>query len=888
FQDEDDALWAGLANGIARLKNNQIKNLTPEHGLPGNTVYAIVPDDRGDFWMDTSSGILKASRQDLNEFADGKLPRIEYMLFDGLESAKVAGRSFQEPVACKTADGRIWIPNLRGLVMIDPAHLMTNRVVPPVHIEKIRIDGIEVENRQVPALRGGNGQMEFHFTALSYIAPQRMKLRYQLAGFDKEWVDADGRRSVVYDNLKPGKYSFRVQACNADGLWNTTGDTFEVELPPAFFQTTWFFAICALLGAGGIGLLYRWLAQRGEKKERKLKAANDLLDSKVRLRTAELAAANSALAVEIRAGERAEEALRAEQRLLRTMIDALPMYIACIDKNGKVVFANNLVSTFFGKPLSQIEGRHFKEVMPVEICVKQQGFIANCLAGRAEPFVHEYTLPNGAKVIGQGAFAPVSDKDGTIIGAVCGLADITERRQAEEELRGKTAFFEALVESSLDGILVVGNDRRKILQNKQAIDLWQIPASLTAGNDDAEQARFVMNMAKNPEEFLDDVNHLYAHPGVKDRREVELKNGTVLDRYSSSVIGKDGRYYGRIWMFRDITARKQMELEIEQTHQQLMAASRQAGMAEVATGVLHNVGNVLNSVNVSANLVVNALRSSRAATLAKVVQLLEQHKTDLADFITRDERGRNLPAFLASLDDHLAGERKHLVEELRSLLGNIEHINEIVAVQQANAHRVGVLESVQPSEIMETAIKMNQASYHSHEVEIIRDFEKAPPLLVDKHKVLQILINLLQNAKRACSQSRGRSGRVTVRIRPQGERGIRLEVADNGIGIPPENLTRIFSHGFTTQKDGHGFGLHSGALTAQDLGGTLVAHSDGPDEGATFILELPVQLQALAAANPGRPTPSEHSNSPSSATLIKGRPASLSPAPAGTETVRAG
>ena len=141
---------------------------------------------------------------------------------------------------------------------------------------------------------------------------------------------------------------------------------------------------------------------------------------------------------------------------------------------------------------------------------------------------------------------------------------------------------------------------------------------------------------------------------------------------------------------------------------------------------------------------------------------------------------------------------------------------------------------------MENALKMNEAAYNRHNIKLIREFEEVPAILVDKHKVLQILINLLQNAKRACSQSTQAERKVTIRIRRNGEQAIRMEVADNGVGIPPENLTRIFAHGFTTQADGHGFGLHTGALAAKQLGGTLTAHSEGLGKGATFILELPL------------------------------------------------
>jgi PAS domain S-box-containing protein len=644
------------------------------------------------------------------------------------------------------------------------------------------------------------------------------------------------------------------------------GDAFAVELPPAFYQTRGFLVLCILLGLGCLGLVYRWLVYRAEAKQRRLAEANDLLELKVRERTAELAKANAELDKEIQASMKADEALRAEQRLMRTMINALPMSIGFINNTGYYVFANNLTSTLFGKPLSEIEGRLMSEVLSAEMYATQKRFMEECLTGKVVPFVHECAMPDGQKMIGQGAFAPVAGQDGNFIGAVYGVMDITERRRAEEELLWKTAFFEALVESSLDGILVVNSERKKILQNKQTIDLWQIPRRLVEGNDDAEMAAYLMSMTLQPEKFLEEINHLYAHPNERDRREIGLKNGTVLDRYSSSVIGKDGRYYGRIWMFRDITARKQLELEMELSHQQLMMASRQAGMAEVATGVLHNVGNVLNSVNVSATLVADTVRTTRAASLGKVVDLLNKHQTDLAEFLSRDEKGKQVQTFLSGLNDHLAAERATLLKELQSLTGNIEHIKEIVSMQQANAHRLGVVETAHPEELMENALKMNEAAYSRHQVKIAREFEAVPAIMVDKHKVLQILINLLQNAKRACSQSTQKERQVTLRVRREGERAIHMEVSDNGIGIPPENLTRIFAHGFTTQANGHGFGLHSGALAAKQLGGTLTAQSEGLGKGATFVLEIPVQAPGVKSRAPipisvgGFETDQPHSN----------------------------
>ena len=261
-------------------------------------------------------------------------------------------------------------------------------------------------------------------------------------------------------------------------------------------------------------------------------------------------------------------------------------------------------------------------------------------------------------------------------------------------------------------------------------------------------------------------------------------------------------------------------------------------MAEIATNVLHNVGNVLNSVNVSAGLIVESVKKSRASSLAKVAILLQEHTDDLGAFITNDSKGKHLPAYLAQLADHLVADQEAIVGELDSLRRNVEHIKEIVATQQSYATFGGVKEMIDVVNLVEDSLRINEGAMRRHRVEVIREFEKVPPMNVEKHKILQILVNLLRNAKYACQESDREDKRLTVRV-ADGDGRVKISVSDNGVGIPPENLTRIFSHGFTTWKNGHGFGLHSGALAAKEMGGSLSVRSDGPGQGATFILELP-------------------------------------------------
>jgi signal transduction histidine kinase len=265
--------------------------------------------------------------------------------------------------------------------------------------------------------------------------------------------------------------------------------------------------------------------------------------------------------------------------------------------------------------------------------------------------------------------------------------------------------------------------------------------------------------------------------------------------------------------------------------------------------VLHNVGNALNSVNVSATIALEHIRRSRVPYLAKVAELLNEHAAHLPAFLTEDPKGRKLPEYLAGFAHALAEEHVALKRELEDLRKNVDHIIEVVAMQQNYARLGGMTESVALADVIEDAIRMNNAALKRHEITLQRDYRAQPVISTDRHKVLQILVNLIHNAKYACDASGSSNKTITIRMEQEGPH-VRISVSDNGIGIRPENLTRIFSHGFTTRTGGHGFGLHSGALAAKELGGSLVAGSDGPYHGATFVLELPLFGEKTGSAAP--------------------------------------
>ena len=284
----------------------------------------------------------------------------------------------------------------------------------------------------------------------------------------------------------------------------------------------------------------------------------------------------------------------------------------------------------------------------------------------------------------------------------------------------------------------------------------------------------------------------------------------------------------------------QSRLRAAEAQTQLAAAARQAGMAEIATNVLHNVGNVLNSVNISADLVTRKLRTSKALGLGKAVQMMNEHAEDLGDFISHDEKGKLLPSYLNQLVDALAIEQQSMTEELGQLSKSVDHIKEIVAAQQSYAGTSSIAETVQIKELIEDALRMNAGIIAARQITVVRNFAETPLLLLDKHRVLLILVNLIKNASRAMDDKPELAHQIILQSEMHQGDSLVIKVIDNGEGIEPENLTRIFAHGFTTRKDGHGFGLHSCVLAAMEMGGSLEAHSDGPGTGATFTLKLAI------------------------------------------------
>lgn len=487
--------------------------------------------------------------------------------------------------------------------------------------------------------------------------------------------------------------------------------------------------------------------------------------------------------------------------------------------------------------------------------------------------------PNGQERILHCRADVVLDQKGEVVRLVGISQDITDRQRAEDFIRTSEVKFRTITQSV--GEAIISTDARG------HILLWNRAAELIFGYPEEEMVgRSITCLVPLRDRAATLVTWTAERPGTDDGEQqfrleldglkkdgTEFPIGLTLSHWETT----EGRFCTGI--VRDITRRKQaaealrkanedLELRVAQRtselttanvelqaeiaerkeaeaklaalHKQLLESSRQAGMAEVATSVLHNVGNVLNSVNVSCSVLATAVQKSGLEYLSRTAAALEGQTHRLAEFMTLDPMGRKLPSFLTALAGRLQAEQTTLLAELAALTQNVDHIKEIVAMQQSYGRVSGVTDVVKLADLVEDSLRMNSGALKRHAVEATREYEENAPLKVEKHKVLQILVNVIRNAKYACDESGRTDKHLTVRVQRHGEK-MRVSVADNGVGIAPENLTRIFSLGFTTRADGHGYGLHSAALAAQEMGGSLTAHSDGPGTGATFTLELPLE-----------------------------------------------
>ena len=426
-------------------------------------------------------------------------------------------------------------------------------------------------------------------------------------------------------------------------------------------------------------------------------------------------------------------------------------------------------------------------------------------------------------------------------------AEVAKRRLTESALRASEGRLRTIVDNEPECVMVV--DRNGILLeiNPSGLAMAEASAADVIGKSfyDLIRPQHRQRVREHQQQVADGAG------GIVEFEFVGLRGGcrpVWMETHSVPLRDEAGNVVSVLSVARDVAARKQAEEEREMLQRQLVDASRVAGMAEIATGVLHNVGNVLTSVNVSASLLAERLEAADTSGLTKAAQLVSEHTGDLQRYINEDEVGRQIPQFISIAAQCLDESHQAMASELAQLNRGIEHIKEIVRSQQSHAKGSSVALPVRPDELMEQAVRVDLVSLERFHIELVRRFEDLPQVPLDKHKILQILVNLITNARQAITErdvvQPGNGTRtITLGLSYDKSAGqMKFEVEDSGMGIAAQNMSRIFRHGFTTREEGHGFGLHSAANAAAEMHGTLTAHSDGIGHGARFTLEVPVQL----------------------------------------------
>ena len=307
------------------------------------------------------------------------------------------------------------------------------------------------------------------------------------------------------------------------------------------------------------------------------------------------------------------------------------------------------------------------------------------------------------------------------------------------------------------------------------------------------------------------------------------------DEILLDIVSQLGMLLGRVF------ERAHAAEERDALNDQVIAASRRAGMAEVASGVLHDVGNVLNSITVSSNLLLERVQTTTTKRVGNFANLLRENQDNLAEFLTTEEKGKKAIKYMEQLARQLDEEQKLFENELRSLLKNVDHVKNIVRRQQSYASPSSVKEYVQINNLINDSLKINNLHTGTRGIRVNKELAGLPEVNIDKHNFIQILNNLLSNAKQALQgQDSNPSIKVISKLVPE-DKEINISVTDNGCGISQGDSKNIFEFGFTTKKDGHGFGLHTSANTAQAMGGKLLFKSDGIGLGTTFTLTVPYE-----------------------------------------------
>jgi PAS domain S-box-containing protein len=548
YESKEGALWIGTMNGLNRLFDGKFTSYTTQDGLFDDAPSQILEDDNGNFWMSCNKGIWRVSKKELDDFAEGKIKSVtsfSYGRADGMKSSECNGGC--QPAGWKASDGRLWFPTIKGVVVVDPNRLEINRLPPPVTIEQVVVDGQAVGQIENTSFSQGKKKFEFHYAGLSFLAPEKVKFRYRLDGFDGEWVDAGTERVAHYTNIPPGDYTFMVTASNNDGIWNEKRATFNFYLQPYFYQTHWFYAFCFLTFIlAGRGLYYA--------RVKHLKRRQNELALTIHKQTREL---QKEVAERKRAGKR-------HATIIQSALDGF--WIS--DSKGRILDVNNSLCQMLGYAREEMLAMCISDVEATEKPEETAQHVQRIFEQGYDRFTTRHRCKDGKILDVEISANHVDVEEGRL---VVFIRDITERKRAEEALRESERKYRDLINGMNDAVWVidfdttildVNNTAAKILgYTRQELLSMKIPDI-----DDSLAPEEIQNLARNMPR--DKIRVFETYHTTKDGRKLPVEVSSSLVSYGGKTV--------ILSIARDITERKRTEeqlLDSQQNLQTLMDAS---------------------------------------------------------------------------------------------------------------------------------------------------------------------------------------------------------------------------------------------------------------------------------------------------------------------------
>jgi len=569
-----------------------------------------------------------------------------------------------------------------------------------------------------------------------------------------------------------------------------------------------------------------------------------------------------------------DRATRERLTLLAQVARAIKSAVLITDTQGIAVWVNEGFTRITGYGFDEAVGRHpgrllqgpdtdRDEVARIGAALRARQSIAAELVNYAK---------DGRRYWVGMRIDPLLDADGEFEGFIASEADITERNKERQTLEESTRRFNMATRAARVGVFERDTNFEVLWWSET---MWQLfgqdPATFVPSNE----AWLQLIHPQDRDRIRTESIHLtQSRGGINLQYRMILPDGEI--RHFQSIGAPTEPTGGAVERIGgvtfDVTERVKAE-EREQTLQhRLRESSHQAGMAEIASGALHNVGNILNSLGTANITARRGLKGLRLERLDQATALLRDNRNTLAAFLTDDERGRQLPDYLPALSAHMSASSLLIKAELETTEKLLHHLRDVVSAQQELARFGGRHEWLRMDELVETALLVQASELAQTEIE--REYADLPPVLADRHKVLMIVVNLISNARDAVQTGAPGRCRIQVKLALDGDH-VRLEVADSGIGMSAEVLAQLWRFGFTTKKNGHGFGLHNSANTAHEMGATLTAHSDGIGRGSCFTLRLPIDkpdaMLSSGAAVAAEPAPTRAS-APPALELTRGSP----------------